>query len=158
MRNWPDWLRNVAISIGVVWAAPVSAVGLVMGSAALAVGAQARWQPQRHCLVFQKFPWGPGGAMTLGNVILDTGTTLDRTCNTYAHDAGLCREAPIVMGDHEHAHVLQYMALGALFLPLYVLCGGVSVRNRFERAADRYAQTGRGWWPFRAETMDGPVA
>ena len=40
------------------------------------------------------------------------------------------------------------MALGPLFLPLYLLCGGVSVRNRFERAADRYARDGRGWWPW----------
>jgi hypothetical protein len=56
MRNWPGWLRNVAITIGVVWAAPVSVLGLVMGSAALAAGATARWQPQRHCLVFQEFP------------------------------------------------------------------------------------------------------
>ena len=148
MRTWPLWLRYVAITLGVAWAAPVTVMGLVMGSAALAAGATARWQSQRHCLVFQQFPWGPGGAITLGNVILDTGTSLDRPCNTYAHDAGLCREAPIVMGNHEHAHVLQYMALGVLFVPLYFLNGGVSVRNRFERAADRYAQTGQGWWPF----------
>jgi hypothetical protein len=40
------------------------------------------------------------------------------------------------------------MALGLLFLPLYLVCGGISVRNPFERAADRYAQTGRGWWPW----------
>ena len=26
--------------------------------------------------------------------------------------------------------------------------GGISVRNRFERAADRYAMTGKGWWPW----------
>ena len=58
-------------------------------------------------------------------------------------------EAPINIGDHERAHVYQYMVLGPLFLPLYLAFGGVSVRNRFERAADRYAQTGRGWWPFR---------
>lgn len=87
--------------------------------------------------------------MTLGNVILDTGCSLDRHCHTYAHDAGLCRDPVIAIGDHEHAHVLQYMALGPLFLPLYFLCGGISVRNRFERAADRYAMTGRGWWPFQ---------
>jgi hypothetical protein len=37
--------------------------------------------------------------------------------------------------------------LGPLFLPLYLLCGGVSARNPFERAADRYAQCGHGWWP-----------
>jgi len=38
--------------------------------------------------------------------------------------------------------------LGPLFLPLYLLHGGVSVRNRFERAADRYALCGKGWWPW----------
>jgi hypothetical protein len=40
------------------------------------------------------------------------------------------------------------MVLGPAFGPLYLLCGGVSARNRFERAADRYALTGRGWWPW----------
>jgi hypothetical protein len=52
------------------------------------------------------------------------------------------------LGDHERAHVYQYLALGPLFLPLYFLCGGISWRNRFEQAADRYAQTGKGWWPW----------
>ena len=53
-----------------------------------------------------------------------------------------------MLADHERAHVYQYMALGPLFLPLYLACGGISVRNRFERAADRYAMTGHGWWPW----------
>ena len=52
------------------------------------------------------------------------------------------------IGDHERAHVYQYLALGILFLPLYFACGGVSHRNRFEQAADRYVMTGRGWWPW----------
>ena len=43
--------------------------------------------------------------------------------------------------------VYKRQVLGPLFLPVYLLCGGVSVRNPFERAADRYAMTGRGWWP-----------
>ena len=52
---------------------------------------------------------------------------------------------------HAKHHVLQYMVLGVLFLPLYLLCGGVSAGNRFEQAADRYALTGRGWWPWLRE-------
>jgi hypothetical protein len=40
------------------------------------------------------------------------------------------------------------MALGPLFLPLYGICGGISASNRFEYSADRYAMTGRGWWPW----------
>ncbi len=99
-------------------------------------------------VVFQRIPWGPGGALTLGNVILHTGDSLDCACRTYAHNAGHGDEAAIVLVDHERAHVLQYMVLGPLFLPVYLACGGVSVRNRFERAADRYAQTGQGWWPW----------
>ena len=34
------------------------------------------------------------------------------------------------------------------FKPLYFLHGGISHKNRFEQAADRYARTGLGWWPY----------
>ena len=40
------------------------------------------------------------------------------------------------------------MVLGPLLLPVYLACGGIGVGNRFERAADRYAASGRGWWPW----------
>lgn len=53
----------------------------------------------------------------------------------------------IRLDDHERAHVYQYMVLGPLYLPVYLLCGGVSARNPFERAADCFARFGRGWWP-----------
>jgi hypothetical protein len=92
-------------------------------------------------------PFGPGGALTLGQVILHTGESLDATAPTYH-----CRQhggsEAVRLADHERAHVYQYLALGPLFLPLYFLCGGISWRNRFEQAADFYAQTGRGWWPW----------
>ena len=42
----------------------------------------------------------------------------------------------------------MFVALEVLSLPLYLLCGGISVRNPLERAADRYAHCGRGWWPW----------
>lgn len=99
-------------------------------------------------IVFQHLPWGSGGAITLGNVILHTGDSLDCECRTYAQMAGHGDEPAVVLADHERAHVMQYMVLGPLFIPVYLACGGVSVRNRFERAADRYAQTGKGWWPW----------
>jgi len=134
--------------LGIVWTLPNTLIGLLAGMVAVPVGARARFNRRERALVFHRWPWGPGGAMTLGNVILHTGDSLDTTCTTYAHRAGLCSEPGIVLGDHERAHVYQYMALGPLFLPLYLLCGGISVRNRFERAADRYAQTGSGWWPW----------
>jgi hypothetical protein len=141
-------LRGIAVGLGMVWALPNTALGLLAGAVGLVFGAHAHWRPRDLAIVFHGWPWGPGGALTLGNVILHTGDTLDSTCVTYAHRAGHADEAPILLADHERAHVYQYMALGLLFLPLYLACGGISVRNRFERAADRYAQTGRGWWPW----------
>jgi hypothetical protein len=138
----------VLYALGAAWTSPNTLIGLLAGIAGVAAGARARWNHRECALVFHRWPWGPGGAMTLGNVILHTGDSLDATCTTYAHRAGLCEEDGIVLGDHERAHVFQYMVLGPLFLPLYFLCGGISVRNRFERAADRYAMTGQGWWPW----------
>ena len=131
-----------------LWALPNTAIGLVAGLAGLPAGAHAHVNARECAIVFHHWPWGPGGALTLGNVILHTGDSLDARCTTYAHRAGISVDPDILLGDHERAHVFQYMVLGPLFLPLYFLCGGISVRNRFERAADRYAQTGRGWWPW----------
>ena len=147
VRSSP-WPRRGGLLLGALWASPWSLLGLLAGVVGLAAGASVRISRRERALVFQHWPWGPGGAMTLGNVILDTGDGLDRTCLTYEHRAGRCVHPPVRLGDHEHAHVLQYMVLGPLFLPLYLLHGGVGVRNRFERAADRYALTGRGWWPW----------
>ena len=143
----PWMLRGVQV-LGAAWTLPNTILGLTAGVFSMAFGAHAHANRRDLAIVFHRVPWGPGGALTLGNVILHTGDTLDSPCVTYAHRAGHGDEAQIVLADHERAHVYQYMVLGLLFLPLYLLCGGVSVRNRFERAADRYAQTGRGWWPW----------
>ena len=134
--------------LGAAWTVPNTVAGLLAGVVAMAFGASVHWRVRELAFVFSRVPWGPGGAITLGNVILYTGEELASPCWTYAHSAGEAEEPPIVLADHERAHVLQYMALGPLFLPLYLLCGGVSGSNRFERAADRYAKSGRGWWPW----------
>jgi len=143
-------LRRILIALGALWTLPNTLFGLLLGAIGLAFGAHGHWRKREMALVFHRWPWGPGGAITFGNVILHTGEDLDSPCVTYAHRAGHANEAPIVLADHERAHVYQYLALGPLFLPLYLLSGGVSVRNRFERAADRYASTGHGWWPWSA--------
>jgi hypothetical protein len=134
--------------LGALWTSPNTAIGLLLGAVGVVFGARPKWRQQDLAVVFHRWPLGPGGAMTLGNVILHTGVDLDIPCHTYAHRAGRCVEPAVVLADHERAHVYQYMVLGPLFLPLYLLSGGISVRNRFERAADRYAATGRGWWPW----------
>jgi hypothetical protein len=142
------WLVRLLIGLGVLWTTPNTVVGLLLGAAGMPFGARARWRRRDLALVFDRWPWGPGGAITFGNVIVHTGDDLDSPCVTYAHRAGHGDEPAIVLADHERAHVYQYMVLGPLFLPLYLVLGGISARNRFERAADRYARTGRGWWPF----------
>lgn len=136
------------VVLGAAWTLPNTLAGLVLGCAGLAAGARVRWQGPELALVFNRYPWGPGGALTLGNVILNTGPALEVRCRTYACRAGWGAAPMVVLADHERAHVLQYMVLGPLFLPVYLACGGIGVRNRFERAADRYAATGRGWWPW----------
>jgi hypothetical protein len=144
--------RGIALDLvrvaGILWTLPNTVLGLLAGGIGIAFGAHAHLAPRDLAIVFHRWPWGPGGALTLGNVILHTGDSLDAPCVTYAHRAGHGDEAPILLADHERAHVFQYMVLGPLFLPLYLMCGGISVRNRFERAADRYARSGRGWWPW----------
>lgn len=142
------WQRRVLLTFGVLWTLPNSLLGLVAGLVAMPFGARPKFHKRDLALVFHGFPMGPGGALTLGNVMLSTQADMDALCTTYAHRAGWCVQPKTRIGDHERAHVLQYMVLGPLFLPLYFLFGGVSVRNRFERAADRYALTGHGWWPW----------
>jgi hypothetical protein len=139
-------LNRLLMALGWVWASPLSLCGLLAGGLAMPFGARPRLSDA--ALVFHRFPWGPGGALTLGTVILHTGRSLDERVATYACRAGGGSDSCVRLGDHERAHVYQTLVLGPLFLPLYLACGGISHRNRFEQAADRYALTGRGWWPW----------
>ncbi len=148
VRFRPRLLSRGVRVLGMLWTLPNSVVGVLAGLVGIAFGARLRWQANELALVVRRWPWGAGGALTLGNVILHTGERLDTRCLTYAHRAGQGVDPPVSLADHERAHVYQYMLLGPLFLPLYLLCGGISARNRFERAADRYALHGHGWWPW----------
>jgi hypothetical protein len=135
-----------------LWAAPVSIAGLMLGVCLMVFGARCK----RHGLmwVFTSLPFGPKGALAMGQVVLSTLPSLDIRVPSYrarqasAHVLGLAHER-VHLGRHELAHVRQYLVLGPAFLPLYLLCGGVSAANPFEQAADRYARSGRGWWPFQ---------
>ena len=136
---------------GMLWTSPNTLLGLLAGLVCLCFGAHVHWRSSELALAFVRVRWPGrgGGALTLGNVILYTGEELDTPCLTYAHRAGRGAEPPVSLAAHERAHVYQYILLGPLFLPLYLLCGGVSVRNPFERAADRYAHGGGlAWWPW----------
>ncbi|MEO6066148.1 MAG: hypothetical protein ABIP49_10270 [Lysobacterales bacterium] len=138
-----DWL----IALGALWTSPNTLLGLLIGSFGLIGGARFVLRRGEYAIVFTHWPWGKGGALTLGNCILHTGPSLDTSCALYAPVAGCSPGLTPRLADHERAHVFQYMVLGPMFLPVYLACGGISARNVFERAADRYALTARGWWP-----------
>ena len=141
-------LDSMLFLIGVLWALPNTLMGLLLGLPALPFGAHLRISD--GALVFLRYPWGAGGALALGNVIVCTHATLDGACLSYAERFGLRPRGSALhrLGDHERAHVYQAMTFGVFFLPVYFICGGISARNRFEQAADRYAETGTGWWPW----------
>ncbi len=150
-RTAPHWLGRWHW-VGKLWAAPVTLLGLAVGVLGLPLGSRVRLE--HNAVVFHRYPFGPGGAMVLGNVILNTLPDLDVRVPTYAaralrrRDAGLVpAQDHVLLADHERAHTYQYEALGLLFLPLYLLGGGPVAGNPFERAADRYARTAAGWWP-----------
>ena len=132
--------------MGQAWTLPNTALGILVGVAGMPFGAR----PYRIAggLAFRCMP-AFAGAITLGAVVLHAGASLDVRVPTYTRRLRpAARVAFVRLADHEYAHVQQYLALGPMFLPLYFLCGGISVRNRFERSADRYALTGRDWWPW----------
>lgn len=113
-------------------------------------------------LAITGFPVGPRGALALGQVVISRLHSLDVRVPSYRARAAAGRPATVGgvegariarervhLGRHELAHVRQSLVLGPLFPLLYLLLGGVSARNPFEQAADRYARCGRGWWPGR---------
>lgn len=139
-------MRRLFVVLGHLWAAPNTLLGLVAGLLAVPFGAR----PYRchGALAFRRMPRF-FGALTLGGVILHAGPSLNIVVPTYtARRRRAARAGRVRLGDHERAHVLQYLVLGPLFLPVYFICGGISARNPFERAADLYALTGKGWWPW----------
>ena len=128
-----------------LWTLPNTLIGLLAGFVALPFGARVHFV--EGTIALKRMPHFRG-ALVLGCVILHGGESLDAIVPTYAARCGEALPDQCVrIGDHERAHVYQYLAFGPLFLPLYFLCGGVSARNPFEHAADRYAMTGVGWWP-----------
>jgi hypothetical protein len=131
--------------LGTLWALPITLIGAVAGLLLTLFG--ARVTISDSALVFSGFRYFGNGAVTLGQVILNARQDLEAQVLTYhcaAHGGNDC----VRIGSHERAHVYQYMAFGIFFLPLYFLHGGISHKNRFEQAADRFALTGQGWWPY----------
>lgn len=117
-----------------LWAAPYTAVGVVLGTLGLLAGGQ--WRIHRGVLEFfggrfgralQGMPRALGfSAMTLGHVIL-----------------AVDRSALVQLREHEEVHVRQYERWGPLFVPAYLLSSLLQLlrgrnpyrENHFERQA-----------------------
>lgn len=126
---------------GKVWTLPNTVIGLLIGLAALPLGARVTLGD--NAIRFERYPFGRG-ALALGNVVIYArGTSPADAVRGMYGDTRLLN-----VGRHEAAHTLQYQVLGPLFLPIYFLCGGISARNPLERAANAYA-AGGSWWPTR---------
>jgi hypothetical protein len=135
--------------VGKIWTAPNTLAGLLLGIPTLLAGARASLA--HNAIVFHSFPIGRR-AFVLGNVIINPYPDLDRCCATYESIARRKRDSAcavdlVHIGKHEEAHTLQYQVLGPFFLPVYALTMLLPSPTPFERAADIYAKSGRGWWP-----------
>jgi hypothetical protein len=121
------------------WAAPASALGLLVAAAAVLLGAHARRVDgvlevaggRLAGLVGRLPPQARFCAITLGHVVVGIGPdVLDH------------------VRSHEHAHVRQYERWGLLFFPLYAAASVVAWlnggrpywHNHFERQARRAAR------------------
>jgi hypothetical protein len=143
-------MLSVLDIIGKIWTLPNTLAGLLIGGAALIFGARA--ELRHNAVVFNRMPL-VRRAFTLGNTILNPHANLYGTCPTYgsvlkykkSRDP-LCIEY-VSLGAHEEAHTWQYQVLGPFFLPVYGLSQLLPAPTPFERAADRFAKTGKGWWP-----------
>lgn len=100
--------------LGIIWASPCTAVGLLIGLIAVVSGGGARRMTGflgfcGGCLpaVLGRLPFVRGAsALTLGHVVLaQTRGGLERTSG------------------HELVHVRQYERWGVFFVPAYLLCG-----------------------------------
>src|SRR6187455_817925 len=88
----------LAQALGALWTLPNTLAGLAAGLVALAGG--AKLEVAAGAFVFHGVPFGPGGALTLGQVILHTGNDLEASARTY-----WCRqhggEDSVRIADHE---------------------------------------------------------
>lgn len=125
---------SISKLIAYVWAAPNTALGILLGLVMLGLGGGVRvvagvfeFQGGRVGRFFASLPGSfCFGAVTLGHVIL-----------------GTCHNEIAALREHEYVHVRQYEQWGVFFLPAYALSSAWEVAhgrcgyrsNFFERQA-----------------------
>lgn len=117
-----------------LWAAPYTALGLLLGAVAVLFGATLR----RHHGVIEVYGGTVGAAVAgLPHAFRFSATTLGHVI------LAVDRSTLAQLRFHEHVHVRQYERWGPLFLPAYVLSSLVQLlrgrnpyrENHFERQA-----------------------
>ena len=133
--------------VGKIWNLPNTVLGLAYGGAGHVAGWFMGTDPQ--------IQFGHNGIEFLNNpfIISDRALTLGNVM-MYGVDVGpMSPEAygdPLVpYGLHEEAHTYQSQVLGPAFIPAYMLNGGPSIHNPFEKAAQNYGGRTGHWWPWR---------
>jgi hypothetical protein len=144
---------------GKIWAAPMTAVGLVVGAIAVGVsvisGNGGRISIENNAITFTT-RLNLNGSITLGNTIIHAGSRNGNTeeWNSSSSVPRYDGTADINLGKHEEAHTYQYQQYG-IFTPAVIVIsaivnGGLSKSNftdfmgssDYEIAADDYAQFG----------------
>ena len=126
---------------GKLWALPITLIGLIYGIVNLIFRSTISFKYNAICFENCVFV-SSHSAVTLGNCILCS-TSLEDHLITYEG-----KQTDVPLGQHEIAHTFQYERLGLFFLIVWIVNGGPSKRNPLEIAADTYATSGEGWWPW----------
>lgn len=133
-------MKQLLVIIRYSWAAPASAVGLLLLAIALCLGGT--------CRVVD------GVAEVAGGRISRLFSFLPRICHfeaiTFGHVVvGLDHDLLALLRSHEHAHVRQYERWGLLLIPLYLCSSAIQLlygrnpylHNHFEQEACAKAAT-----------------
>lgn len=145
--RWPRFfhltMKHLFLIIRYTWAAPASAIGLLLLAVALCLGAT--------CRVVD------GVAEVAGGQASRLFPFLPRICNveaiTFGHVViGLDHDLLTLLRPHEHAHVRQYERWGILFIPLYLCSSAIQLlagrnpylHNHFEKEAFAKAASASG--------------
>ena len=136
-------MPRIAGVLGKAWTAPNTALGLLLGAVAIMLGARARGGRNAIEFLDQPFVTLLGkSAVTLGNTVhYAPGRGPEQVVVRYDG------RATVRLGDHEHAHTLQYERWGPFFLVAYAVSWLPFVPpagSRFEHAADDAAEAAAG--------------
>lgn len=123
-------IRKLLFFVGITWALPMSLIGLKAGLLSMLLGSRLRYSD--HAL---QFSFRARRCHHIRKRDSKHAKDLDAVVTTYQcraddnHNHNRNRNDYIRIGDHERAHVYQYMVLGMFFLPIYFICGGISVKK-----------------------------